>query len=231
MKRNQVREAEKERVAAMLRRDAEGREADRLRTIAVAQVENGEFANIADTVVPPTPELLTKGQFVPFTPKGETGTVRSVRTVRRHLTSQLVTLRSRGVLDDDLIAACKWYRDRYEAGQFEPAVGVAGYGASVRGDPVYGHLPSTQWAAEARSDFRWAEGFVPADVKATFDLVVLHDHPIRHAASLGRCRYANASAAVKRGALLLFGGVASRLSHQLAPFRSLASSGPGTEQA
>lgn len=211
MDRPTVRETEQLRVAAMLQRDADDREADRLRAIAVAQVENGEFVNLDDTVMPPTREQLSKGDFVPYTPRGEEGTVRSVRTVRRRITSQLVILHSRGVLDDDQLSACKWYRDRYEAAQMEPAAGVGGYGASVRGDPVYGHLPSTEWAAEARADFRWAQAFIPDDVRAMFNLVILDDVPIQEAARKGRCRFANASAAVRRGSLHLHGGVHCRL--------------------
>lgn len=206
-----VREAEAERVAGILKRDADDAERERRRAIAVAQVASGEFANLDDTVVPPTAEQLEKGDFTSYTPRGEKGTVRSVRTVRRRLTSQLLTLHSRGVLDDDLLAACKWYRDRYEAAQMQSAAGVAGYGASIPGDRIYGHLPSTEWSAEARADFRWAACFVPADVRAMFDLVILQDRPIQEAARMGRCRFKNASASVKRGALSLHDGIASRL--------------------
>lgn len=206
-----VAEMERRRVKLLLERDAQEAERERLREIAVKQVENGEFANLDDTVMPPTREQLSKGDFVPYTPRGEDGTVRSVRTVRRRVTSQLVTLHGRGVLDDDLLAACKWYRDRYDAAQMSPAAGVSSYGASIRGDRIYGHLPSTEWAAEARSDFRWAEAFVPMDVRATFNLVILGDVAIQKAARLGRCRFANASAAVRRGALCLHGGIVSRL--------------------
>ncbi|WP_370034043.1 hypothetical protein, partial [Qipengyuania mesophila] len=113
-KRPNVRETEEERVAALLERDALDREQERRRAIAVAQVESGEFANLDDTVVPPTPEQLEKGQFIPYTPRGENGTVRSVRTVRRLLISQIAYLYSHGVLDDDTFAACRWYKDRYE---------------------------------------------------------------------------------------------------------------------
>lgn len=206
-----VAEQERTRVEALLQRDAEEREQERRREMAVKQVENGEFANLHDTVMPPTPEQLAKGDFIPFTPRGEDGTVRSVRTVRRRVTSQLVILHSRGVLDDDLLAACKWYRDRYEAAQMDPAAGVGSYGASIRGDRIYGHLPSTEWAAEARADFRWAEAFIPTDVRAMFNLVILGDCAIQEAARVGRCRFANAAAAVKRGALELLGGIAMRL--------------------
>ncbi|PZU59817.1 MAG: hypothetical protein DI547_04900 [Sphingobium sp.] len=205
------RRAEQERVDGILRRDADDRREERRRAEAEIEVARGVFVNLDDTVVPPTPELLSKGDFVSYTPKGKDGTVRSVRTVRRRIVSMMVTLHSRGVLDDDQLQACKWYRDRYEAAQMEPRFGVSSYGESVRGDPLYGHMPRSQWAAEARSDFRWAQSFIPEDVRDTFELIVLQDRPMREAARDGRCRYANIAAAFRRGALALHGGIANRL--------------------
>lgn len=206
-----VRETEEARIAALLERDALDREQERRRAIAVAQVESGEFANLDDTVVPPTPEQLEKGQFVPYTPRGEKGTVRSVRTVRRLLISQIAYLYSHGVLDDDTFAACRWYKDRYEASELEPSAPVASYGESVRGDAIYGHLPRSQWAAEARSDFRYAQSFIPSDVARLFDLIVLEDQTLTASASASRVGYRNIKAAFLRGALALHGGIANRL--------------------
>lgn len=211
MKTKSVAEMERERVRLMLERDAQDAERERLRDMAVKQVENGEFANLDDTVMPPTREQLRKGEFVPYTPRGEDGTVRSVRTVRRRVTSQLVTLHGRGVLNDDLLAACKWYRDRYEAAQMKPAAAVASYGATIRGDRLYGHLPASAWAAEARADFRWARTFIPDDVSEIFDCVILHEITLADAARGARCRYKNTAAALRRAALCLFDGIASRL--------------------
>lgn len=211
MKTKSVAEMERERVRLMLERDAQDAERERLRDMAVKQVENGEFANLDDTVMPPTPELLTKGQFVPYTPKGLDDTVRSVRTVRRLLISQIAYLYSHGVLDDDTFAACRWYKDRYEAAALQPSAPVSSYGESVRGDRIYGHLPHSQWAAEARSDFRFAQGFVPADVARLFDYIVLQDQTLTDAARSARVGYRNVKAAFLRGALALHGGIANRL--------------------
>lgn len=209
--RKSAREMERERVAALLRRDAEDAERERRRRIAVQQVEQGEFANLDDTVVPPTPEWSAKAETVPYTPKGEDGTIRSVKTVRRLHISQIAYLLSHGVLDDDLFAACRWYKDRYEAAQLEPSAPVASYGESVRGDVIYGHLPHTQWAAEARFDFRFAQTFIPSDVSRLFDAVVLEDRTLTDAARLARTAYRNIKAAFLRGAISLHGGIASRL--------------------
>lgn len=209
--RDAAREAEDARVQALLDREAAEREAERRRQLAEIEIEEGRFVNLDDTVVPPTPELISKGDFDLYTPKGEDGTVRTVSTLRRRMKSQLVILYSRGVLDDDLLAACKWYRDRYEAAELEPSAPVAQYGETVRGDPVYGHLPRTQWGAEARADFRWARKFIPADVRNVFEFVILKDMTMKDAARAARCRYANIQAAFRRAALELHGGIANRL--------------------
>ena len=206
-----VRDMERERVAALLARDADEKERERRRAMAVQQVESGEFANLADTVVPPTAELLRTGTFVPYTPKGEDGTVRSVKTVRRLHITQIAYLLSRGVLDDDTFAACRWYKDRYEAAGLEPSAAVASYGESIRGDLVYGHLPHSQWAAEARRDFRYAQGFIPDDVKPLFDEVVLMDYGLEATGKSQMRGHRYAKAALVRGALCLFEGISHRL--------------------
>ena len=206
-----VRQAEKERVADLLRRDREDADAERRRAIAVQQVENGEFANLDDTVMPPTPEQLAKGEFVPYTPRGLDDTVRSVKTVRRLLISQIAYLYSHGTLDDDMFAACRWYKDRWEAAEMEPSAPVSSYGESIRGDLVYGHLPRTQWAAEARSDFRFAQGFIPEPVAYIFNMIVLQDQTLISVAKLVRRGDRYVKAALLAGALALHGGIAHRL--------------------
>lgn len=219
-----VREAEAERVAGILKRDADDAERERRRAIAVAQVASGEFANLDDTVVPPTAEQLEKGEFTSYTPRGEKGTVRSVRTVRRLHITQITYLLSRGVLDEDLYRACRWYRDRFDAAQLAPGAGVQSYGDSVRGDRIYGHLPHSQWAAEARSDYRWASSFIPSNVCKLFDMVVLEDVTIGTAAMLTRCNYRNGRASFLKGAHSLFGGISYRLA-------TVQNSDDGDEQA
>ena len=201
MKTKGLGEQERDRVEQLLARDAADAERERRRDMAVKQVENGEFANLDDTVMLPTPELMSKGEFVPYTPKGLDDTVRSVRTVRRVITDTLLVLYQRGVLDDDLFGACRWYRERYEAGQLEAHVGIASYGESVRGDPLFGHLPRTAWAAEARSDFRYAQSFIRPDVRTIFELVCLQSQSLKDASRLSRCRFKNAAAAFRQGAL------------------------------
>jgi hypothetical protein len=202
---------ERARVRALLNTDAAEREQESRRRSAVIELDEGKFVNIEDTVLPPTPEWMEKADVVAYTPKGEDGTVRSIRTVRRLLISQLTYLHSHGVLDDDLYSACRWYKDRYEAAQMEPAAGIASYGETVRGDPCYGHLPRSRWAAEARTDYRWAQTFIPLDVRDLFEMVILQDQTLTDASRLARRGFRNVRASLLRAALELHGGIAHRL--------------------
>lgn len=211
MKMKSVAEQERARVEALLKRDAEDREREHRRVMARMQVENGEFANLDDTVIPPTPEWSAKAETVPYTPKGEDGTIRSVKTVRRLLISQIAYLYSHGTLDDDMFAACRWYKDRWEAAEMEPSAPVASYGESIRGDLVYGHLPRTQWAAEARADFRFAQRFIPSEVLRIFNLIVLEDQTLRDVSAFLHRGDRYVKAALLAGALALHGGIAHRL--------------------
>lgn len=204
-------EQERARVADMLKRDAEERAADERRQLALEQIERGIDVNVADTVVAPTPELLRTGTFIPFTPGRKNWTDRDVKTVRRLSPSQISLLYGRGVLDDRTAKACLWYRDRYDAAQMEPKAPVASYGETVRGDAIYGHLPATEWAAEARRDIRWAREFIPADMLPMFEMVVCGDATLTEAAKAARLRFRNFSAAFKLCAERLYDGVAECL--------------------
>lgn len=205
-------EQEAKRVGRILKMDRAEADAAERRQVAGLQVESGEFKNIEDTVVPPTPEWLAKNETIPFCPKPPHWTARSPKTVRKKAeVSALYVLHDRGVLDDQTFAAAMWYRGRYDAADFGPRYGIANYGETVRADPVYGHMPRSEWAALARSDYLWARRFIPADVLDTYEMVVLQDMSIRAASKKSRVRFANASAAFRAGALALHIGIAHRL--------------------
>ena len=59
---------ERARVEALIARDRSDRLTDAMRDMAEIEIGEGRFLNIADAVVGPTPEWLTKGDTVPFTP-------------------------------------------------------------------------------------------------------------------------------------------------------------------
>jgi hypothetical protein len=202
---------EKNRVAVILARDNEDRQIELRRYNANIQVMNGMFTNISDTVVSATPEILEKGEFSPYAVEKTSGTVRSIHTVRRKQINQINNLHGRGVIDDDLYAACSWYRLRWESAGMDPSPSISSYATSFGGDKLYGHLPRSQWQAEARSDYRFAKKAIPDEMVLLFELVTLHDHSLRDAGVISRCRFRNITACFRAGALALFGAIAGQL--------------------
>src|SRR5690554_407107 len=69
-------EAERHRVAQLLRRDRDDDESDRLRVQAILEIDDGKFVNIQDTVLGPTREQLANSEYISFTPRGRDGTIR-----------------------------------------------------------------------------------------------------------------------------------------------------------
>lgn len=203
--------ASEQRLMSLLEHDAKDREEERRRRIALADMEAGIDTNVADALVRPTPEQLRDPAFITRKVAAKHWADGGAIGYRRLHIDQITYLLSRGVLDDQTFAACKWYRDRYEASEMEPSAAVAQYGETVRGDPVYGHLPRSEWAAEARTDIRWARGFIPADVLSLFEQVVLRDVGISEVAKQYRGPYANVRAAFIHACHKLYDGVSHRL--------------------
>lgn len=204
--------AEALRVAAVIERDAADRDSEQRRQAAEIDFGEGRHASLDDTVIAPTPEWMAQaGMVVPYTPKLRDGTAKQVKTVRRYIIDQLDQLHRKGVLDDQQFRACRWYRDRREAAQMDPRSGVANYGETIRGDAVYGHLPSTEWAAEARADFRWASGFLRDPIKPAFQCVVIRNLSIKDTAQEIRRGQSWVRSALLTGADLLLDGIQFRL--------------------
>lgn len=200
-----------QRLLALLERDAKDREEERRRRIALADMEAGIDTNVADAMLGPTPEQLRDPAFITRKVAAKHWADGGAVGYRRLHIDQITYLLSRGVLDDQMYAACKWYRDRYESAEMEPSAPVAQYGETVRGDPVYGHLPSSEWAAECRADFRWARGCIPEDMLEAFEMVVLHDVTISDVSRSRKCRFNNVRAMIRTAAGRLYDGVQHRL--------------------
>lgn len=208
------------RVLSLLEKDAADREAEQRRRIALADLEAGIERSKADTLIPPTPELLAKGDFISRKIADKQWADGALSGYRRVQIMQITYLAGRGVLDDQMFAACKWYRDRFEAAQMEPSAPVASYGETVRGDAIYGHLPRSEWAAEARADVRWAREFIPDDMLDLFEMIVLDDLPLTQAAKSRKCRFNNVKAAFRLACSRLYDGVAHRLTHNRLTLRA-----------
>lgn len=196
---NAARQREIERVDAIIRRDQRDRAQDLRRVTARVEFDQGRFVNLADTRDTLPDEQLAAGEFEPVTVFLPAETIRKNETIRR--VSRAYSLYQRGVLDNDTYPVCVWYRDIFDMSGLDPLISSTFEPKYGTGEIEYGHLARTEWQAEARNSFRYAREFVPGDVRPLFDLVILSDVAIAEAAKLTRCRYANAAAAFKRGAL------------------------------
>ena len=197
-----IRAREAKRIAELLDRDAVDRKLNRRRELAQREIAAGRFVNLQDTVDTLPDEQLAAGDFVPVEVDNPEGTVREQRrTIRR--VARVVALHQRAVIDDDGLFACLWYRKQWERSGLDPLISSTFEPKYGSGAPDYGHGAKTPAQAEARDEYRWAKTFVPDDVASLFEQVVLHDNTIADAARLGRCRYANAVAAFRRGVFAL----------------------------
>lgn len=181
---------ERDRVAAMIARDRADKTAEHDRKRARIEVGNGSFVNLDDTVQPPTPEWLAKGEVRSFTPRligegGRTPTVKTVRTVRRVITQTAMRMVLVGKIDPDQYAACRWYRDvhdaagiegRYKTSHLSLAGNVGGSGGGAQ-HPMAQH----EFEAEARAAYRRARRVINPRFLDVFENVVIHDLSLRAA--------------------------------------------------
>ena len=188
--------AEVARVQAVLAEDRAYRSAEQDRKRARIEVGNGSFANLVDTVMPPTPEWLAKGEVKPFTPQlhgegGRTFTVKTVRTVRRVLIPMVRKMHLAGKLGDEHYAACIIYRTdceaagvegRFKTSNFSLAGNVGGGGGNAQ-HPMAQHA----FEAEAREAFRAAQSAITPFYLLFLDKVVLDDVPLSRAWRFARC--------------------------------------------
>ena len=203
--------AERQRVAGIIDRDRGDRAREQMRFNARAQVANGEFANIADTVLEPTPEWMAKGETRAFTPRlhdGPEQTVRTVRGVRRVLTPIPMRLYAAGSMTEETLKACLWYRLVHSQAGLDGRFSTSRYGndASLGASKsktlggAAGHIPMTLVEAEARRHYRAARDVIPAHLLKLFEAVVLDDIPLRRVARFVRARNARVLVDFRRAA-------------------------------
>jgi hypothetical protein len=155
---------------------------EELRAKAERDALLGKVANLQDTVVSPTPEWERHGPTEAYTPRGRDNTIKTVTTVRRRMFDAVKHLEARGALDDQQAFACRWFRDIYETAQIEQSAGISSYGETIRGDIIFGHLPTSEWGAQARRDYREAQSVLPSSTEAAFSKVSIDNMPIKDAA-------------------------------------------------
>lgn len=213
-KQHRADRLEAARVQRIIDMDRGDRAIDARRKEARIEVAEGKYASLDDAKDGPTREQLASGEFVKVAVDNPLDTVREpIRTVKR-LTRVEMLYRS-GVLDRDLFAACKWYRQRWELSGLDPLVASTFDPRYGSGAQVFGHMGKTPAQVDARSDFRWAQSFLPEDVRGLFDAVVIREFTLKAAAREVQLRYANAPAALRRAALKLFDGVKSELTPKM----------------
>ncbi len=167
---------ERSRVADLLCRDREEAKAEERRRAAEIEVAEGKFVNFEDLPVKPTPEQFAKGEYQTRIEDSPDGSIRSVAVLRRVTDLRIVQLHRRGVIDDDLFAACRWYRNIWERSGLAGGVAISSYDTDPRGYREYGVMARTEMQAEARANYRWARNELISDVpRVVFEMVVLDE--------------------------------------------------------
>lgn len=177
-----VARAEQRRVTDLLGRDRAYRAQEDLRTAALAQVENGEYANIRDSVSGPTPEQIAQaersgGGFRRFTPRGEAGTVRTVTAFRRKDLPQVARLEMSGTIDATGFRDCLWYRSLHDRTGLAGNIASIDYGREVFVAPQ-DRAMFADHQLEAQDTFRFVRANIAAVRLSLLDQVVLEDVPI-----------------------------------------------------
>lgn len=184
---------ERRRVADLLKRDKAEQVRERDRRLAELEVAKGNFINLSDMVIEPTPEWLSKTPIQPYTPRQPDGTVRVIKTVRRVITPVVAKMHARGNLSDDHLIACLWYRDRHDAagltGRFKSShISLTGNVGGGGGGSGQAPMALHQLEAEARNEYRAARAALTAFYVRFFEAVVINDVPLSRASKFARCR-------------------------------------------
>lgn len=187
-----LKQEEEDRVASLIKRDKSYRTREKEREGALLKVSEGNYVDLAGTVVEPTPEWLEKGDTRTFIPKQPKDTTKIAKSVRRVVTPMVIRMLHDGRLTDDQAAACVWYRAQYDAAGLSGRVKTAHISltGNTGGSGGMGQAPMALHAreAEAREAFRAARAAITPFYLKFFDSVVIHDIPLSRAARFARCR-------------------------------------------
>lgn len=180
---------EANRVAGILARDAEDAAAERARDAAVIELAEGLTVNLVDTVVPPTPEWLAKGESRTVMVGSENWTDRGahdpVRTVRRIRVSHVYKMHMGGRLTQREYKACAWYRDKYEAAGLEGHAKTSSFEPKIAAT-VTSNLPFSTAQLEAQDDLDNARLVFPRRLRKFFEAVVIDDLSMKAAAKVAQ---------------------------------------------
>lgn len=176
--------AQRKRERELIARDREERIAEQRRQEAERAIENGGI-DFQAAVLGPTPEQLAHGEFGHFGIELERQAARGAKGYRRMTVAACVKLHRDGKMNDEQLAACTWYRDRYDEAGLEGRVGSVEIGKEVFGGTGPGLL-FTERQLNAQDEFRFARQFMKTHFIKFFDNVILKDIPITRAARLSK---------------------------------------------
>ena len=182
-----VKAKEGVRRTKLLRQTRLDAKADAEREAAELEIRSGVFVNVGDAVVPPTPEWLAKHETRPVTVQadGEGHHARSVKTVRRVVTSHARRAYNAGKINERQWKACEWYRLQYDLSGLGGRMKTANFNQRIVGGPHMGILFNEQ-QIEAQTHLRDVRLLINAAMLAFFDMVVIDEISVDRAARLSR---------------------------------------------
>jgi hypothetical protein len=181
------KDAEQARVDGIIARDRADRIAEADRQAAILEIDDGTYVNVGDAVVPPTPEWMAKGDVMTVTVQadGEGHHARSVKTVRRVVTSHAKRACRAGKITEEQKVACEWYRDQYDAAGLEGRVKTANLAQRISGGVPSG-IMFTEDQVAAQWHLRNARDRMDARMLRFFDLVMIDEIPVDRACRVAK---------------------------------------------
>ena len=179
--------AEAMRVRGLIEQDMADREAEQRRLEAIVSIGEGHSANTLHLIVPPTPQWFGHGDFIRVRPKQDDVISRKEAwTVRRRTATICFTMNRRGVISDELYAACAWYRDLYEQTGLDGRMASVNFAKEVHTAPQDRGMPFSEEQIDAQEQYREARETIPAAYRLFFEKIVIEDVPLRRACRYGR---------------------------------------------
>lgn len=181
--------AEDQRRSRLLRSDRMYAKEEIAREAAQLEIRSGVYVSVSDAVIPPTPEWLAKHDTMPVTVQadGEGHHARSVKTVRRVVTSHVTRAHQSGKIDDRQFKACVWYRDRHEECGLDGRLASARFNQRVSGG-TGGGVVFTDRQVEALDDLWRAYAAITPAFRKFFEMVVVDDIGLKRASRIAKCR-------------------------------------------
>lgn len=183
-----LKQEEEDRVAALIKRDKSYRTREKEREGALLKVSEGNYVDLAGTVVEPTPEWMEKGDTRTFIPKQPKDTTKIAKSVRRVTTPTIVKLYNDGKLHEDHYHACMVYRRMFEeaglSGRYKSNyLSITGNTGGGSGGMAQHPMASHAREAEARDLYRRARSTLAPRFVQVFEFIVIFDLSMRQAAT------------------------------------------------